>query len=124
MTASSDDPSYPNAKKEPPMDILIRNVPDSLVVDVDKAAKVTNVSRQQYLLDLLTAHAAMLSKETNLVAGFVRLDARGDVDMDERCSMCGRAYEDAGGQYLMIRLDNRPPSVVCGGCAGDYSNGD
>lgn len=71
------------------MNLLIRDVSDSLNARIDAAALAAGLSKQELLLDLLQSAYG----EPPLVVGWVQLTRRGELDADAACPVCGQPLE-------------------------------
>ena len=71
------------------MNIQIREVTDSLNARIDAAAAAASVSKQELLLDLLTATYG----EPPLVVGWFKADRRGELNADAQCPECGQPLD-------------------------------
>ena len=68
------------------MNILIRDVPESLNARIDAAAAAASVSKQELLLGLLTDTYS----EPPLVVGWFKADRSGELGSDAACPECGQ----------------------------------
>lgn len=75
---------------------MIRSVPDALNDRIDAVADELHVSKQELLLDLLTATYA----EPPLVVGWVRFDRRGELNAATECPECGQPLTEVWGCLL------------------------
>ena len=87
------------------MNILIRDVPESLNARIDAAAADAGVSKQELLLDLL----AVSYGEPPLVVGWFKADRRGELGSDAACPECGQPLTEvwagllSNGQWVAPR---------------------
>ena len=86
-------------------DILIRNVPDALSERIQAAARDGRTSRQDLLLDLLTATYG----DPPLIVAWFRADRPGELDADAPCPNCGQPLAEvwagllSNGQWVAPR---------------------
>lgn len=92
--------------------IHIRDVPDDVAATIKLLAAKAGKSRNDYVVDLLTARATDVDV---LLLGFVQLDIPGDI---EDCEECGQPMSSV---YVGLYSDGRVGDPVCFVCADKYA---
>jgi hypothetical protein len=73
------------------VNVLIRDVPDTVNSRIDAAAQAAGVSKQELLSALLSATYGA----PPLVVGWVRLERRGELEDSAACPECGQPLTEA-----------------------------
>lgn len=99
------------------MNILIRNVPDTILAALDADAARKRQSRQDRLLDLLNQHYG----EPPVVMCWLKSDRNGELTLSggsdawpETCAECG---QDLDAVWIGVLSDGSMHMPVCSGCA-------
>ena len=99
------------------MNILIRNVPDSILAALDADAARKRQSRQDRLLDILAQHYG----EPPTVIAWLKADRNGELAIiggvgvePDTCAECG---QDLDAVWIGVLSDGSMHMPVCSGCA-------
>lgn len=98
------------------MNILIRNVPDSILAALDADAASKRQSRQDRLLDILTRQYG----DPPIVMAWLKADRNGELELSGSeepsvCCECGQDLVDA--VWIGVLSDGSLHMPVCSGCA-------
>lgn len=89
------------------MNILIRNVPDSILAALDADAARKRISRQDLLTDILTKHYG----DPPVVIGWIKASRNGEL------SLAGGSDDDLDAIWIGVLSDGSLHMPVCSGCA-------
>jgi hypothetical protein len=92
------------------MNVLIRDVPDTVSERIRAVAQAEGVSQQELLSALLSATYGA----PPLVVGWVRLERRGELEDSAACPECGQPLTEAWAGLLSNGTWRAP---CCGWCA-------
>ena len=98
------------------MNVLIRNVPDSLLAALDADAASKRQSRQDRLLDLLNQHYG----EPPVVMCWLKSDRNGELNLsgsDDEPDTCAECDSDLDAVWIGVLSDGTLHMPVCSGCA-------
>lgn len=97
------------------MNILIRNVSDSILAALDADAARKRQSRQDKLLDLLNQHYG----EPPVVMCWLKSDRNGELNLSgsEEPDVCTECGQDLDAVWIGVLSDGSLHMPVCSGCA-------
>jgi hypothetical protein len=97
------------------MNILIRNVSDSILAALDADAARKRQSRQDKLLDLLNQHYG----DPPVVMCWLKSDRNGELNLSgsEEPDVCAECGQDLDAVWIGILSDSSLHMPVCSGCA-------
>ena len=96
------------------MNVLIRDVPDTVLAALDADAASRRQSRQDRLIDLLDQHYG----EKPIVMAWLKADRNGELMLNDEeediCAECGCALDHV---WIGVLSDGSLHMPVCSGCA-------
>lgn len=97
------------------MDILIRNVSETILAALDADAARRKVSRQQRLIDLLDQHYG----DPPVVIAWLKADRNGELELagGEEPDVCIECGQDLDAVWIGVLSDGSLHMPVCSGCA-------